>query len=296
MPLPTYYLDFETTGLDPFRDAVVEVGLRGSGTFEALISDAPPSKAAAQRVHGLTREQLAKGRPSREVLLELLHVLGPNPVRIVAHQAVFERDFLEAWAQREGLALPSIQWGCTFVRARQLLGEAPLGHGLGELAQALGWAPVSLHRAGPDAALTQRLDEVLFTWEALQTRFQGQAPVLYLAGPLRGDGSPEAIRANQAAMLVRARWVQAVLPKATLVVPHGNFAFVDESGPRGHQVRSQVLASCEKLVRLCDALLLNGEAITEGIRREREAALAHGLPILVVPGWEGDGTAASSAA
>ncbi|MBI3130196.1 MAG: 3'-5' exonuclease [Acidobacteria bacterium] len=297
MPLPTFYLDFETTGLDPFRDAVVEVGLRGEGTFDALVSDAPPSKAAAQRVHGLSQEQLkAKGRAGREALLELLRVLGSDPVRVVAHQAVFERDFLEAWAQREGLALPPIQWDCTFVRARQLLGEAPIGHGLGELATALGWAPAALHRAGPDAALTRRLDESLRAWEALQARFQGQAPVLYLAGPLRGDGSPEAIRANQAAMLVRARWVQSVLPKATLVVPHGNFAFVDESGPRGHQVRSQVLASCEKLVRLCDALLQNGEAVTEGIRREREAALAHGLPILVVPGWEGGAAAASSAA
>jgi hypothetical protein len=297
MPIPTYYLDFETTGLDPFRDAVVEVGLRGAGHFEALVSDAPPPKAAAQRMHGLSQDKLrAQGRPSREVLLEVLRVLGPNPVRIVAHSAVFARDFLEAWAQREGLALPSIQWDCTFVRARQLLGEAAIGHGLGELATALGWTPATLHRAGPDAALTQRLEGALRAWEALQARFRGQAPVLYLAGPLRGDGSGEAIRANQAAMLVRARWVQAVLPKATLVVPHGNFAFVDESGPRGHQVRSQVLASCEKLVRLCDALLQNGETVTEGIRREREVALARGLPILVVPGWDGGATAASSAA
>ncbi len=297
MPLPTFYLDFETTGLDAFRDAVVEVGLRGAANFEALVSDAPPSKAAAQRVHGLSPERLkAQGRPGREVLLGLLHALGSAPVRILAHQAVFERDFLEAWAQREGLALPSIQWECTFVRSRQLLGEASIGHALGELAQALGWAPTTLHRAGPDAALTQRLDEALRAWEALQMRFHGQAPVLYLAGPLRGDGSTDAIRANQAAMLQRARWVQAVLPKATLVVPHGNFAYVDESGPHGHQVRSQVLASCEKLVRLCDALLQNGETVTEGIRREREVALAHGLPILVVPGWDGAAAVATSAA
>jgi DNA polymerase-3 subunit epsilon len=297
MTLPTFFLDFETTGLDPFRDAVVEVALRGRSHLEALVSDAPPSKAAAQRVHGLTPEHLrAHGRAGREVLLELLHLLGADPVRIVAHHAAFDRDFLEAWAQRERLTLPPLQWDCTRTRAQRLLGEASLGHGLGELATALGWAPAPRHRAAADVALTARLHAELLAWEALQAQFRDQAPVLYLAGPLRGDGSPEAIRANQAAMLVRARWVQAVLPKATLVVPHGNFAYVDESGPRGLQVRSQVLASCEKLVRLCDALIQNGEAITEGIRREREAALAHHRPILVVPGWDGASTAATSAA
>lgn len=297
MTLPTFTLDFETTGLDPFRDAVVEVALRGPSSLEALVSDAPPSKAAAQRVHGLAPEQLkAQGRPGREVLLELLHLLGSGPVRIRAHHAAFDRDFLEAWAQRERLTLPPIQWDCTRTRAQRLLGEAPLGHGLGDLAAALGWAPGPRHRAGRDVALTIRLHAELLAWEELQAHYRDLAPVLYLAGPLRGDGSPEAIRGNQAAMLVRARWVQAVLPKATLVVPHGNFAYVDESGPRGLQVRSQVLASCEKLVRLCDALIQNGESITEGIRREREAAQALHKPIFVMPGWDGVPSAATTAA
>ncbi|HJV89207.1 MAG TPA: 3'-5' exonuclease [Holophagaceae bacterium] len=297
MPLPTFHLNLETTGLNPFRDAVVEVGLRGPRDFEAVVSDGPRSTAAAERAHGLTPERVrAEGQPGRQVLLNLLHALGPGPVRIVAHGADTRRDFLEAWALRESLELPRLHWECTLTRTQLLLGEAPLGHGLGDLARALGWAPSVLHRAGPGAALTRRLDGALGAWEALQARFREQTPVLYLAGPLRGDGSAEAIRANQAAMLQRARWVQAVLPKATLVVPHGNFAYVDESGPGGHQVRSQVLASCEKLVRLCDALLQNGEVPTEGVRREREAALAHGLPIHLVPGWDGPVSAASSAA
>lgn len=293
----SFFLDLETTGLDPFRDAVVEVALWGRQNLQTLVSDAPPSKAAAQRVHGLTPDHLkAHGRPGREVLLELLHILGPHPVRIVAHHAAFDRDFLEAWAQRERLTLPPIQWECTRQRAQRLLGEAPLGHGLGDLATALGWAPAPRHRAAADVALTIRLNAELMAWEALQSQLRDQSPVLYLAGPLRGDGTPEAIRANQAAMLLRARWVQAVLPKATLVVPHGNFAYVDESGPRGMQVRSQVLASCERLVRLSDALIQNGETVTEGIRREREAAQALGLPIHVMPGWDGVPTAATSAA
>ncbi|HJV22561.1 MAG TPA: 3'-5' exonuclease [Holophagaceae bacterium] len=297
MSLPTFHLDFETTGQSPFRDAVVEVGLRGPRAFEALVSDGPRSTAAAERVHGLTLDLVkAQGKPGRQVLLDLLHTLGPGPVRIVAHGADTRRDFLEAWALRESLELPRIHWECTLLRAHRLLGEAPLGHGLGDLARALGWASTPLHRAGPDAELTQRLEAALPAWEALQARFRDQTPVLYLAGPLRGDGSAEVIRANQASMLQRARWVQAVLPKATLVVPHGNFAYVDESGPRGHQVRSQVLASCEKLVRLCDALLQNGEVPTEGVRRERETALAHGLPIFLVPGWDGSAAAASTAA
>lgn len=120
-------------------------------------------------------------------------------------------------------------------------------------------------------------------WLALQARFGGRSVVLYLAGPLRGDGSPAAIRANQVRMLARARLVQELLPQAALVVPHANFAYLDESGPDGLMVRARVLEACERLLLRCDALVLCGTTLTEGMARERQAALEAGLPVLTLP-------------
>jgi hypothetical protein len=120
-------------------------------------------------------------------------------------------------------------------------------------------------------------------WLELQARFGTGPWVLYLAGPLRGDGSLEAIRRNQARMMARARLVQDLLPEATLVVPHGNFAFVDESGPGGLAVRARVLAGCERLLLRCDGLVLCSRELSPGMLREKEVAERAGLPIVHLP-------------
>jgi hypothetical protein len=128
--------------------------------------------------------------------------------------------------------------------------------------------------------------EPIEPWAPLQETF-GQAPVvLYVAGPLRGDGSPEAIRHNQEQMAAMARRLQALLPQAVLVVPHLNFAYFDESGEGGLGVRAQVLRACEQLLLRCDGMLLCGATLSPGMARERALAESRGLPILQVPGWE----------
>ena len=107
--------------------------------------------------------------------------------------------------------------------------------------------------------------------------------VLYLAGPLRGDGTPGAIRRNQVRMMARARLIQELLPQAVLVVPHGNFSYIDEAGPGGLQVRARVLEACERLLLRCDGLVLCGSILTQGMLREKAAAEQAGLPIVQLP-------------
>ena len=122
-------------------------------------------------------------------------------------------------------------------------------------------------------------------WRHLQARF-GRAPmVLYVAGPLRGDGSPEAIAHNQARMAAHARRLQALLPQAVLVVPHLNFSYVDEAGEGGLAVRAQVLLACERLLLRCDGMILCGDTLSPGMAREKLVADRSGLPIAQVPGW-----------
>ena len=281
-----FYLDFETTGLSPNTAQVLEVALRGAARLDRLVSDAPPASPEAFRVHGISPWLCqCEGRPSRMVLAELLTTLGPGPVEIVAHNARFERGFLEAWAQREDMQLPDILWTCTLEASRRLMTQAPINHQLGSLASSLGWRAEGLHRSAADTEITVRLHEALVAWESLKTALGPDPGVVYLAGPLRGNGSPEAITYNQGAMKVLARWAQAVLPTATLVVPHLNFEFVDESGERGLAVRAQVLRSCERLVARSNALILCGPP-TEGMQRESLVADGMGIPAFSVPGWD----------
>ncbi len=285
---PRFVLDFETTGLDPTADQVLEVGLRGAASFDALISDARPASMEATAVHGLDSDLCrCLGRPSAEVLDELLGLLGPNPVEIVAHNASFERKFLEAWATRHERVLPDVAWHCTLERSWDLAPKAPFSCRLGELAELFGWRTDGLHGAGVDATLTERLVEVLDAWTAIRENLGRDPGLVYLAGPLRGDGSSEVMAHNRDRMANLTRWAQAVLPDATLVVPHLNFAFADEAGRHGDRVRAQVLRSCEALVGHCTALIRCGHHVTEGMAREVAVANAMAISVLQVPVWPG---------
>jgi DNA polymerase-3 subunit epsilon len=287
-PHSRFILDFETTGLDPATDQVLEVGLRGPATLDALVSNARPASSEAEAVHGLDPDLCrCLGRPSADVLDDLLGQLGPGPVEVVAHNASFERRFLEAWVAREGRVLPEIRWQCTLERAWALTPKAPFSCRLGALAELFGWPTEGLHGAGIDATLAERLVAVLDAWTAVRDRLGPDPGLVYLAGPFRGDGTAEAMAHNRVRMAGLARWAQAVLPDATLVVPHLNFAYADEAGKHGDRIRAQVLHSCEALVARCQALIQCGSHRTEGMAREIAVAEAMGLPVLQVPGWPG---------
>jgi hypothetical protein len=166
-------------------------------------------------------------------------------------------------------------------RARRLLPGAAFGHDLARLADLLGWAP-----AAGEAALADRLGDALDQWEWIRSELGPRPGLVYLAGPYRGDGSRSAMAHNRARMAGLARFAQAILPGAALVVPHLNFAYLDEAGPGGAEVRAQVLAACTALVRASRALVLCGDHLTGGMRLELDAALDAGLPVFGAPGWD----------
>ena len=284
--LRRFYLDFETTGLSPATAEVIEVALRGAVCLDRLVSDAPPPSPEAFRVHGISHWLCqCQGRPSRTVLAELLTALGPGPVEIVAHNAPFERGFLEAWSQREGLQLPEIVWTCTLAASRALMPKAPINHQLGSLITSLGWRAEGLHRAGADAEMSIRLDEAQQAWSQVKCALGPNPGVVYLAGPQQGDGSPEAISHHLASMGTLARWAQAVLPTAILVVPDLNHSTLHVSGEQGQAVRPREPRCCERLVARSDALILFGKP-TEGMEQDRQVAEFMEIPVFSVPGWD----------
>jgi DNA polymerase III epsilon subunit family exonuclease len=105
-------LDFETTGLDPRRDRVVEIGAirfcvdeRGEacveGRLSAFVDPGMPICPAAQAVNGISAEEL-KGAPPFSDMAEALLELGEGAT-IVAHNAPFDLSFLREELSRSGL-------------------------------------------------------------------------------------------------------------------------------------------------------------------------------------------------
>ena len=261
-PAPPFALDIVTTGPDPRSGQILEVALAGPRPFHALAADAGP-----------------------RVLAGLLAALGPGPVRILAHNAGFERSFLTAWAGRLGQTLPEIEWRCTLAQARGLCPDPSLDKGLEPLAARLGLGHGDLRGAPAGAELTLRLHAALQAWATVRDALGQGAPLVYLAGPVRGDGSLARMRFNHGRMLAHAQWAQGVLPGATLFVPHGNFAYLDESEPSG-QVRELALRGCLRVLSRCDALVLCAAEPSPGMLLERQLARNLGLPVFQVPGWD----------
>ncbi len=97
-------LDFETTGLDPRRDRIVEVGAirfdHGGnvlGVFQSLVNPGFPCPPEAARIHGIGDEELAGAEGEDLVIPRLVEFLqASGPTTLVAHNAPFDVGFLAA--------------------------------------------------------------------------------------------------------------------------------------------------------------------------------------------------------
>jgi DNA polymerase-3 subunit epsilon/ATP-dependent DNA helicase DinG len=149
--VPNIYvaLDLETTGLDPERDAIIEIGavkFRGDQvleTFESLVDPARPIPYNIQKLTGIKPDAVRGAPPLASVLPSLHRLVGTYP--IVGHNIGFDVGFLS----RHGLFKdnPAID---TFELASILLPHAGR-YNLGRLTQELGIQPAAEHRALSDA-------------------------------------------------------------------------------------------------------------------------------------------------
>ncbi len=101
--------DVETTGLSPQSDRIIEIGAvkysagQEAERFQTLVDPGFPISAQISQLTGITNAEL-EGAPSiSEVLPEFLRFLDSDPV--VAHNAPFDRSFLEAACAGLGLGL-----------------------------------------------------------------------------------------------------------------------------------------------------------------------------------------------
>jgi DNA polymerase-3 subunit epsilon len=162
-------LDFETTGLSPSEDRVIEIGVAcfERGELRALqnwlCNPGIPVPEQARAIHNIGDEELRDAPPFAAVLPELQALV--EAYLPVAYNAPFDRGFLHAELTRAGHAaggaLPpafdrDVVWIDPLVWARALHKEER-GHRLGEVCARLGIPLEMAHRAASDAEATGRV-------------------------------------------------------------------------------------------------------------------------------------------
>ena len=155
--MPEYAaLDLETTGLDPARDRVIEVGAvaftpeRVTTTLERLVDPGRSVPEIVLKLTGIRQEELRGAASAESALRELADFLrGRQPV---GHGARLDVDFLAA----AGLWDPAMEILDTLDVARILLPSAA-SHSLPLLALELGFTQPRPHRALDDADATRQL-------------------------------------------------------------------------------------------------------------------------------------------
>jgi DNA polymerase-3 subunit epsilon/ATP-dependent DNA helicase DinG len=149
-------LDLETTGLDPARDRVIEVGAvaftpeRITTTLERLVDPGRAVPETVLRLTGIRQEELRGAASAESALRELADFIhGRQPV---GHGARLDVDFLAA----AGLWDASTEILDTLDLARILLPSAA-SHSLPLLATEMGFNQPRPHRALDDADATRQL-------------------------------------------------------------------------------------------------------------------------------------------
>ncbi len=146
-------IDLETTGLDPARDRITEIGAlrfdaegRELAAWERLVDPGIPIPLEIERITGIANADV-RGRPAfGEVADEFAAFAGDDP--IVGQSVGFDLNFLKA----AGVELPGP--ALDTLRFSRLLLPTIQRRSLGALAEELGVATTVAHRALADARTT----------------------------------------------------------------------------------------------------------------------------------------------
>jgi len=149
---PLIALDIETTGLDPRRDAIIEIGavcFDGKeiiGRWQSLVNPQRPVPAMITNLTGISSQMVADAPLIKNIILDFTDFIGDLPV--VGHNVSFDLSFLKIHAP-----LSENPVNDTFEVAAVLLPTAPR-YSLSALVDRLGLENLNPHRAQEDAEAT----------------------------------------------------------------------------------------------------------------------------------------------
>ncbi|MBN2875586.1 MAG: 3'-5' exonuclease [Spirochaetales bacterium] len=161
-------LDFETTGLSPTADRVVEIGAIGftvvenaegwstveTGTLETLINPCRPIPPEVCAIHGIDDLAVSNAPSFAEIAGDFLSFIEGTV--LVAHNAPFDMGFLKAEMERAGLDNPPNPAYDTIAIAKTAISGLP-SYSLKSLAASFGIAQNAAHRGGDDAKVCKEL-------------------------------------------------------------------------------------------------------------------------------------------
>ncbi len=191
LSVPMAVVDCETTGLHPgYHHRVVEIAIvqidpdGGRSAWSTLVD--PERDLGPQGLHGSRGADLLEAPCFADVAGDVCALLdGRLPV---AHNAGFDRLFVEHEMQRAGVTAPDGPWLCTM----HLSQRAGLGSSLAACCAAAGVENVCAHSALDDANATAHLLQAL-----LQDRAVARHPGVTVAGGTSFTTMPGANRGEQ---------------------------------------------------------------------------------------------------
>lgn len=152
-------VDVETTGLNPERDKLLEIGAvkifqgKPTETCNILINTEIPVPARIQELTGITDEMRKTGEKAGEAIREFIRFRGELP--IVGHNVIFDFGFLKQAAVNEGCSFEAEALD-TLKIARRVLPGLP-SKTLGAMCTYYGIDPGNAHRALDDACSAHEL-------------------------------------------------------------------------------------------------------------------------------------------
>jgi len=153
--------DFETTGLYPERDRIIEIGavrfttvLGPSDRFKTFLDPGIPIPLSASEIHGIT-DDMVRGMPAiSTVLPRFIDFIGDST--LVAHNINFDKAFLDTAMVNDGLKPLQNPMIDTCTLSRKVL-KHHASYSLQALARDLQFASGTAHRAPDDAELARLL-------------------------------------------------------------------------------------------------------------------------------------------
>lgn len=179
-------IDIETTGLDPKKDAIIEIGAvrfsshRVEAEWSKLINPGRPIPALITQLTGINNEMVRNAPPLQAVIGELVDFVGNDP--IVGHNIRFDLSFL----QKNKILLDNKVVDTYEIAAIALPGNSR--YNLGTLGSTLGSMIPNSHRALDDAKLTSVVLRELYK-KLLELPIEILAETVRLSENIEWDGS-----------------------------------------------------------------------------------------------------------
>ncbi|OFZ63419.1 MAG: hypothetical protein A2328_09735 [Bdellovibrionales bacterium RIFOXYB2_FULL_36_6] len=152
-------LDFETTGLSPLVDKIIEISAikvtpEGITTFNELINPQIDIPAITTNIHHITDLMVKDSKTLDRVLPSFIDFLSDLP--LIAHNAQFDMGFLMYNTHHLKLEIPQCNVFCSCKLARKIFKESA-NHKLKTVADTLGIEIKNHHRALDDAYASLRI-------------------------------------------------------------------------------------------------------------------------------------------